>query len=327
MVTDRPLSPAALPLAPRRADIVSGAVIAAHCGAVFAPVYLAAWVGPGWSTAVFWLWFGLLAQGLLLVLHECAHKLTFRSVGVNEGLARWLFAPLFFTDFEAFRKRHWAHHREIGTAADPKYTYRIDITGWAVVRLAVSTLTLIGALRRVLYQSGEQSEATPESTRRAMVALALVQMGLVITILAVARLGHPTSWAATLWAGALAYGVVYVYGLASLTVLVHAFRGIAEHRRCRDGEVVDGDAALRNFTRQPLARWIFGAYGFCEHATHHRFPALPYYQLPEATRHAMAIDPGLLPVGSHFEQLRRLVSSKGRMLREPRPIESVRNAG
>jgi fatty acid desaturase len=323
---DRPVSDAAS-VAPRRADAVSGAAIAAHAAAVLAPVYLAAWVGPGWSTVVFWLWFGLFSQGLLLVLHECVHELTFRRISINEAVARWVFAPLFFTDFEAFRKRHWAHHREIGRDSDPKYTYRTDITGWAFVRLAVETLTLIGALRRVFYQSGEQSGATAASTRVAVAALALGQTVVLVTLIAVARLGHPESWTATVWSSAVAYGVVYVYGLASLTVLVHALRGIAEHRRCSDGEPVDGDAALRNFTSPLLARWIFGTYGFCEHATHHRFPAVPYYQLPELTRRSASTNPDLSPVGSHFEQLRRLVSGNRQALHAPQPNESVRNAG
>lgn len=309
----QPSADAATPprLAERRSDLVSAGVIAAHTAVVVAPIYLAAYFGPGWSTIAFWLWFGLLAQGLLLLLHECAHKLTFRSVAHNEALARWLYAPLFFTDFDAFRRRHWAHHRQIGSPEDPKYTYRMDIGGWAVVGLTLSTVTLIGALRRVAYQSGGQSEATPESTRRALLALALTQSGFLATLLLVARLGHPHSWSTALLATAVAYAGVYVYGIASLTVLVHALRGIAEHRPCQVGEPLAGDAALRNFTRRPLARWIFGTYGFCEHATHHRFPGVPYYQLPEATRAAAADDPTLVPVGSHFEQLRRLVAGPG----------------
>ncbi|HET6366591.1 MAG TPA: hypothetical protein VFG27_05155, partial [Pseudomonadales bacterium] len=59
--------------------------------------------------------------------------------------------------------------------------------------------------------------------------------------------------------------------------------------------IVAGRAALRNLTCGPLARLIFGCYGFAEHATHHWKPAIPYYHLRAVTIDLAASDAHFAP--------------------------------
>ncbi len=292
----------------RRADLVTLAVVTLHYAIVFAPLYVVAALGPGWTTVVCWLWFGILSQGALLVLHEAAHKLLFADVRRNELIAHWVLAPLILADFAAFRQRHWDHHRQLGEPGDPKYTYRIDVSGWRLLRLVVSCLTMAQAFQRVTYQSGEQSGATAESTRQAITAVLIVQPLLGLSLLGVSWLTHRGDWWGTLVSAATAYGAVYLYGLASLSVLMHALRGIAEHRPSDPAEPRTHEAALRNFSDGFVLSWAFAPYGFVQHATHHRFPAIPYYRLPDATRVRCAESPELAPVGSHVAVLRRLIA-------------------
>jgi len=50
----------------------------------------------------------------------------------------------------------------------------------------------------------------------------------------------------------------------------------------------------------------FAPYGFDDHATHHRFPGVPYYRLPWMTQAQWKADPNaaeLEPVGSHAQLL------------------------
>jgi fatty acid desaturase len=291
----------------RRSDVRSALAAGAHFAVVFAPVYLTAWSGPVWLTVGCWLWFGVLSHGFHQLLHECAHLLTFREPRRNELLARWLLAPLYFADFDAFRRRHWRHHRELGQPGDPKYTYRIDIAGRRFVGLLVSMLTLSGAARKAFLQVGGRSEATGESIRRSLIAFAVVQAVFAATVVAAARLGHPGDWNATLLAAAVAYGFVYAYGVMSLTVWVTTLRAITEHRRTGSDANVCGEAALRNFSPGALDRLIFGAYGFTDHATHHRHPAVPSYLLPELTRRLAPFDPSLVPVGTRMGVIKQLV--------------------
>lgn len=300
----RDVARAALAADARRADVASLAIYAGHVAAVIAPIYIAAWTGIGWHLLACWLWFGVLAHGLLLLLHECIHKLAFRNATWNEALA-YALSPLFLTDFAAFRGRHWAHHRALGTAQDPKYTYRVEIRGPAVLRLVVRSLLLQeGAAKMKL-----QTTAAANGGLRPLAALwiAVVQAGFLGTIALCAYWGHPAAPSAAVMAAAAAYLFVYGYGMASLTPLVHTLRGIAEHQPCDPGDVVVGDAALRNFSPGLIERCIWGAYGFVDHATHHAFPAIPAYLLPSVTRDAMPHDPSLRPVGTHTQVLARII--------------------
>jgi fatty acid desaturase len=312
-----------MPTAVFRPDRLSALAYGIHIGIVVAPIYLTAWTGPGWEAVLCWVWFGVSAHGLILLLHECIHKLAYRNTAWNEALANWLLAPLFLADFAAFRRRHWAHHRALGGVEDPKYTYRVDIRGWRFVRLVIRALTLREAFAKMKLQLDEENPGTPAAS---ILRLLVFQALFATSILVVALAAHPGDLPGTLLAAAVAYAGVYGYGIASLTPLVHTLRGVAEHRPCDDGEEVVGDAALRNFSGGFVERWIWGPYGFVDHATHHRFPALPAYCLPAATRERMPDDPTLRTVGSHTAVLWRLVGGQSLQLarsqRDPRSLGS-----
>lgn len=293
----------------RRRDVVSLAVYLGHIGVTLAPVYIAAWTDIGWHLLACWVWFGVLAHGLLLLLHECIHKLAFLSARWNEALAYTL-SPLFLTDFAAFRSRHWAHHRALGTAQDPKYTYRVDVRGMAFLRLVLRSLLLLEGATKMKLQA--VSTATGVLKPRSALWIGVVQVGFLASIALCAHWGHPERPTSAIASAAAAYFIVYGYGVASLTPLVHTLRGIAEHRPCDTGEVVVGDAALRNFSTGLLERCIWGAYGFVDHATHHAFPAIPAYLLPSITQEAMLHDPTLRPVGTHTQVLARMIWGHGR---------------
>lgn len=289
----------------RRSDLASLGVYASHTAIVFAPVYLSAWAGIGWHLIPCWIWFGVSAHGLLLLLHECIHKLALQNVRWNEGLAH-LLSPLFFTEFDSFRRRHWAHHRALGTAEDPKYTYRVDVRGRAFLGLILRSLFLSeGAAKMKLQASTRSGSSYP---LRALFWIGLVQMVFCVTIFSAAWWGKngdaPMSAALS---AATTYLFVYVYGMASLTPLVHTLRGVAEHKPCDPGEVVIGDAALRNFTPGLVERCVWGAYGFVDHATHHRYPAVPAYLLPAVTREEVNHDQTLMPAGTHTQVLVRMI--------------------
>ena len=286
----------------RRSDAVSLAVVVAHLGFALTPVYLAAIAGPRPVLVLLWLWLGLSMHALLNLLHESAHALVFRSRPANELLGRWLLGPLVFADFDGYRDRHWAHHRHFGAEGDTKDTYLISIRGWRLPWLVLRCLALREAGRRWLVLT-RQGAPPPGALGRTL----LVQAVLSSSLLAVALAVHPDAPAA-LAAALVAYLGVYVYGIGSLTTLTASLRTIAEHQQGLDGAPTEGRAALRNFTCGPLERLVLGAYGFAEHATHHREPAVPAYHLPALTERLGAADPGLLPRRGYVATLALLVS-------------------
>src|SRR5436305_1797485 len=113
----------------RRSDAVSWAIIAVHLTLVLAPVLAAAAIGPSPLVLLAWLWFGLTFTGPLNLMHECAHRLAFRRRASSDLLGRRVLGPLAFADFDAYRERHWAHHRNLGLDGDTKDAYLVDIRG------------------------------------------------------------------------------------------------------------------------------------------------------------------------------------------------------
>src|SRR4029077_16139897 len=96
-----------------------------------------------------------------------------------------------------------------------------------------------------------------------------------------------------------AYGFVYLYGMASLTIVMATLRAVAEHQR----EATSADAsraALRNLRSGPAARVLLGCYGFSDHATHHRFPSIPAYNLPKATAKLGLMEREYVPRDSYW---------------------------
>jgi fatty acid desaturase len=100
----------------------------------------------------------------------------------------------------------------------------------------------------------------------------------------------------------VAYGVD-LYSVVSLTLFAATLRAIAEHQDGADHPELSGHAALRNLKCGPIQRLIFGCYGFAEHATHHRYPAIPSYYLGEATVELANETPGLKPRFSYGQVL------------------------
>lgn len=296
----------------RRSDARSALVVLAHFALSYLPVYLAAATQPGPLWIGLWLWFGLCQNGVINLMHECAHKLAFRRPWANDLLGGLLLAPLVLTDFREYRERHWDHHRQLGTVRDPKLVYRTDVRGVHLLLLVARCAIGLEALRR-LTERPEQAAGGEANGKRAGLSLRLVlaQALFLASIFGVAWAAHGELFASLL-AAVGAYAVIYGYGTASLTVLAAALRAIAEHQVGDHAPLTDGDAALRNFRCNPFTRLVFGAYGFGEHATHHKSPGVPYYHLPVLTAELAARDPNFAPTRGYVGMLVRLVALPAR---------------
>lgn len=293
--------PASLDLTrfPRRSDAVSAALALAHLAFVLCPVYLAAAIGPSPWLLVCWLWFGLFMHGLINLMHECAHYSAFKPRWASNAVGNWVLGPLVFADFAGYRQRHWDHHRHFGMPGDTKDAYLVDIRGSGSLALLVRSLALAEARKKLGVQRTTAAEAAP---RAWLARTAAVQACFLGSILAVAWAARPGDPIGAFVAAGFAYGFVYAHGLAALTTFVATLRAIAEHQQGDDGAERVGRAAVRNFSCGPFTRLLFGAYGFAEHATHHREPAVPSYRLGAATA-ALASDPALAPRHGYFATL------------------------
>jgi len=292
----------------KRSDCVSLAVVTVHLFVVACPVYLAAAVGPHWLLPCCWLFFGLSMNGVLNMMHECSHYHMFKDRRWSDWLGRRVLAPFVFADFDAYRRRHWDHHRFVGVDGDTKDTYLIDIRGWAFLRMIVRCALMGEAIKKFFKQTSEGT--APERQFHGWVSNILVFQSLfALSILSVSRTFHASlGWDVACYYAVLAYGAVYLYGLMSLTILMASLRAIAEHQEYDDGSAQCGRAALRNFTCHPVSRYLMGAYGFGEHYTHHRVPSIPYYRLKAATVNLADEDASFRPGKGYFGVLADIVT-------------------
>jgi fatty acid desaturase len=292
----------------RRSDAASAAVLALQIVGSLAPVFAAAALSPGLATFVCWLVAGSALNALTNLLHEASHGLVFRDGTRSQALGRWILGPLLLADFDSYTRRHWEHHRWLGEPTDPKLAYRVPVRGSALATLALRCLAGIEATSRYRVQASAASGSRASKAWLARTALVQALLFAALSGVAYGMAGGDTR-TALLRAG-VAWAVVYLYGLVAVTVLLATLRAVAEHQpEARGGgETRQGEAVLRNFRCNGLTRLVFGAYGFGEHFTHHRYPQVPYYRLLGLTARLAAQDDALAPRAGYVETLRRIRS-------------------
>jgi fatty acid desaturase len=309
---------------PKRSDVISLATAACHITFVFCPIYLAAAVGPSALFAFFWLWFGATMAGLLNLMHECAHYHTFRRRWGSNLLGQWVLAPLVLADFENYRQLHWAHHRNLGGDNDPKYSYTVDIRRGRLLQFFLRCLIGAEALRKFSYQNTERATTKLASSNFWMARVLIVHSVFAGSLLLTA-MRFNADLASAIVSAMVAYLFVYLYGLASLTLFMATLRSIAEHQFAADNHAASGHAALRNLDCGVIERLLFGCYGFAEHATHHRNPAIPSYHLAEATKELAILDTTLTPGLTYRKIL--LMQAWPDVLRNNRPTSIGQTSG
>ena len=226
----------------------------------FGVVIAAAWIHTWWS---YLLAFVLMARGhvcLNILAHESAHRLLFTKRWANDGVGRWLMAYPTYQAMLAYRRAHFAHHRdEMGPDEPDLGLYsgypitrdswhrklRRDITGNSASK---NFRSLWYALRR------GQTEA------KQILVVQAVMLGTSIVFM------RP-----------LAY-VVWILSWSTLWKVSNRLRAIAEH----GGMVRSKDRRLTTHVirQSRLARYWMVPYNTGWHLAHHVDMGVPWYNLP-----------------------------------------------
>ncbi|HLF19004.1 MAG TPA: fatty acid desaturase [Candidatus Omnitrophota bacterium] len=297
----------------KRPDLISLLIVAGHFLVVFGPVYASAIWGPGYHLITAWLIFGLGMNGIINLMHECAHYLVFQEKLGSRILGKYIIAPLLFTNFNIYRRRHWEHHKHLGVEGETKDTYLIDIKGSHIFFLFLRCIFGIEAFKKFFKQldSIVVDELYPHEKswkRRTL----LIQLGFYLSLILSSYLFGQREGIPAFLNASIAYLFVYIYGVMSLTIFIADLRAIAEHQLYDPREAHEGYAALRNFKCTPLTRFIMGAYGFGEHYTHHKIPGVPYYVLKKATNNLIKEDPSLMPQKGYFQTILEITKRPGK---------------
>jgi fatty acid desaturase len=240
----------------RNALTVTGALLQS-----FGVVVAAAWIDTWWS---YLLAFVLMVRGhvcLNILAHEAAHRLLFTNRRANDGVGRWLLAYPTYQAMLAYRRAHFAHHRDEMGPEEPDLAlysgYPVPRDSWRrkLTRDAVGISgyknfrSLFHALRR------GQTEATQ------IVVVQAVMLGTSIVFM------RP-----------LAY-VVWIVSWATLWKVSNRLRAIAEH----GGMIRSQDRRLTTHVirQSRLARYWMVPYNTGWHLAHHVDMGVPWRNLPK----------------------------------------------
>lgn len=223
------------------------------------------------------------------LMHEAAHRLLFSKKTLNDFVGRWLVGYPSFTNTDAYRRVHMAHHREEFGPNEP------DIP---------------------LYANYPISRA---SFRRKLLRDATGRTGLRLLRDQLAGLGNPVPVVRTtlykillvqgsMIAACIAAGVWWVYPLLwlapYLTVwrVINRLRSIAEHGGLMASQ--DRRVATHSVTQHLLARFFLVPFHIGWHLAHHVDAGIPFRNLPDY--HRMLVTSGYVDPDYEYPSYRSL---------------------
>jgi fatty acid desaturase len=293
----------------KRSDSVSFFQLAAHLLMAFLPLVFMIAFPFKLHNILLIILFGVLMNGVINLMHECAHYHVFNNRIYNILFGKWILGPLFFANFETYRQRHWEHHKFIGSDKDPKDAYLVNIHGRNILFYFIICLTGIEALKKFVHQLKKNpDERISEKQSTGWIGnLFLFHLFFSLILFSLSFFFHKDLYQA-IWVFLYVYIIGYVFSIMSVTIFIATLRAIAEHQIMPGSPVIEGHASVHNFNCSSVSRIIFGSYGFGEHLTHHEYPAIPYYQLKKATSELSKADPKYIPTGDYPGILYKIIT-------------------
>jgi fatty acid desaturase len=228
-------------------------------------IYLAVHFGPITWLPVFVLMGRAHAQFASL-MHEAAHRLLFRNRTLNDFVGRWLIGYPAFTNTDAYRRVHMAHHREEFGPNEPDIAlyanYPISAASWRrkLVRDAQGRTGL-----RLLRDQLRGARSEVAVVRQTLFKILAVQAVLIV--------------------GAIVAGYWWVYPLfwllPYLTVwrVINRLRSVAEHGGLMASD--DRRIATHSVKQHWSARFFLVPFNIGFHLAHHVDAGVPFRNLPK----------------------------------------------
>jgi fatty acid desaturase len=227
----------------------------------FGVVIAAAVVDRWWAWLLAFLYMGRGHCLLNILGHEAAHRLLFPNRRVNDFVGRWLLAYPTYQAFLAYRRAHFAHHRdELGPEEPDIALYR----GYPIPRDSWHR-----KLRRDLFgiSAYKNFRALFASLRRGNVEARQILAVQLVLLTASIVAGEP-----------LAY-VVWILSWSTLWKVSNRLRAVAEHGGMERSP--DRRRTTHVIRQTPLARFLMVPYHTGWHLAHHVDMGVPWRNLPK----------------------------------------------
>jgi fatty acid desaturase len=224
----------------------------------------AVWLGHPLAYAAAFVLMGAVFARFAIIGHEAAHKLLFTNKRANDLVGRWLLAYPAFIPLEAYRRGHFAHHKDEFGPNEPDMNL---YAGYPITK---------ASFRRKLWRDARGSSgwknlkgllgAFRSPTSRPMATrIALAQLPLIAVAVAVGR------W----WL----YPLLWLGPWMTTWRVINRLRSIAEH----GGMVRSKDRRLttHNVRQSWLARFWIVPLNTGWHLAHHVDMGVPWRNLPK----------------------------------------------
>ena len=180
-------------------------------------------------------------------------------------------------------RNHLRHHQFLATGDDPdrhKHACFNKTEPGEVLGFLSGLSGLVRSARNVFSASGGATARANDETAGGyslsdFLVLALVQGGLIVGLtLTFGWWGYPLLWLAPVY--------LFMY-------LGDNFRSFAEHSHPRNDAESDHHRLI-SYLSNPIERFFLAPMNMNFHATHHLWPSIPYYHLPEADSAIRSLD-------------------------------------
>lgn len=212
------------------------------------------------------IWLGFWFQSLHLFVHEATHFNLHKNKKINDLFGNIL--SIFFMGLliKDYRKKHWDHHKNLGTISDAENSYFNSIK----LKNIISYLLLINIFKKILQNFKKKKtnfSLNNNFIKRILVILLFVfihfvNLGLIFFSI------NPVG------------SVIYLFSFFIIYPFFAVTRQILEHRSCDadddiDYSEVNHGEVNRLFGNNFFSRF-YGAAGFNKHLLHHINPNISY---------------------------------------------------
>lgn len=217
---------------------------------------------------------GVLQNNLNSLSHHAIHHHIYPDRKVNDALFRWMIAAAMGQNLRTLRREHLGHHALFGEHDDPeRHYYDLDVDERTTPRqlllwtaMMFSGLVLVGQVRRILSGSrgGAPVDANSRAAQREKRELLFVipaQIGLFLIFWAVSGT-------------VFGYFLFWAIPIVTVGAGLNAVRATVEH-----ADPAPDSNYHRSFTSNIIERFVIGPFNFSYHYEHHRFMAVPYYNV------------------------------------------------
>jgi fatty acid desaturase len=244
------------------------------------------WLGVhlGWPAALaVFILMGPMHARFAILMHESAHKLLFTNKRWNDWVGTWLVAYPAFVPISAYRRSHFAHHRDEFGPEEPDIAF---YSGYVCEPKDLRRRLLRDAVGISGYKNFKAllMATTKSSSRTLATQILLVQVGMF----------------GLMWAVTGAWWSYLVFWWASWMTqwrVLNRLRAIAEHGGMSRSS--DRRLTTHNVTQHWLARFWFVPYNTGWHLAHHVDMGVPWHNLP--AYHAELVRAGYVTVDITFK--------------------------